>query len=133
LTGKYRPDRRPAGASRLGEDPGRGVEAYDRRNTSRTWDIITALAEVAERHDRPMGQIALAWLLSRPGVASILLGARTTTQLAENLDALEVRLSPTEIERLTAVSAPGLPPYPYRMIEDFCHVDVWHQLGTSRA
>ncbi|MGB5759805.1 MAG: aldo/keto reductase [Acidimicrobiales bacterium] len=127
------PDQRPSGASRLGEDPERGVEAYDLRNTTRTWDIIEVLAELAEHRGRPMGQIAIAWLLSRPGVASVLLGARTTDQLAENLSAGEVQLSPSELGRLTTVSAPGLPPSPYGMIEEFCHVTVWKQLGTARS
>lgn len=132
LTGKYAPDRRPSGATRLGEDPGRGVEAYDGRNTARTWEILDVLAEIAERHGRPMGQVAIAWLLTRPGVASVLLGARTTEQLTETLGATEVQLSPEEADRLTAVSAPGLPVYPYGMIEDFCDVDVWRRLGTAR-
>ncbi len=133
LTGKYRPDDRPTGDTRLGDDPERGVEAYDVRNTSRTWDVIDVVSQIADDHDRPMGQVAIAWLLSRPGVASVLLGARTTTQLEQNLGAVDVHLSPAELDRLTAVSAPGLPPYPYGMIEDFCGVDVWKQLGTRQA
>lgn len=130
LTGKYRPDQRPSGATRLGEDPGRGVEAYDTRNTDRTWDVIEVLAAIAADHGRPMGQVAIAWLLRRPGVASVLLGARTTEQLAENLGAVDVDLASEEMDRLTAASAPGLAPYPYAMVEEFCGVSVWRQLGT---
>src|SRR6185437_14278922 len=48
LSGKYRRDQRPSGATRLGEDPGRGMEAYDRRGTPRTWQIIDAVQKVAE-------------------------------------------------------------------------------------
>ncbi len=132
LTGKYRRDQRPSGATRLGEDPNRGVEAYDGRATDRTWEVIEVLAGIAERHQRPMGQVAIAWVLTRPAVASVLLGARTADQLAENLGATSIVLSAEETDALTAVSAPGLAPYPYGMIEDFCEVDVWRRLGTAR-
>src|SRR5205807_1476845 len=48
LTGKYHRDERPAGATRLGENPDRGVEAYDRRAQSeRTWDVLGAVREIA--------------------------------------------------------------------------------------
>src|SRR3712207_2902742 len=49
LTGKYTKEERPSGATRLGEDPNRGVEAYDRRSTAeRTWDVIDAVQSIAE-------------------------------------------------------------------------------------
>lgn len=133
LTGKYTPAQRPTGRTRLGEDPGRGVEAYDGRNNDRTWDVIEVLSQVATEHDRPMGQVAIAWLLERPGVSSVLLGARTVAQLAENLEAAELRLTADQLNRLTASSAPGLPPYPYGMIEQFCEVDIWKRLATGRS
>lgn len=130
LTGKYARDERPTGPTRLGDDPARGVEAYDGRNTDRTWEVIAELRSIAERHGRPMGQVAIAWLLTRPAVASVLLGARTTAQLVDNLGALTVELSDDEVQALTTASAPGLPPYPYGMIEDFCAVTHWRDLGT---
>ncbi|MGY6499310.1 MAG: aldo/keto reductase [Acidimicrobiales bacterium] len=132
LTGKYAASRRPEGATRLGEDPERGVEAYETRNTASTWAVLDVVGSVARRHDRPMSHVAIAWLLSRPGVASVLLGARTVGQLAETLDAADLRLTGDEVDELTAVSAPGLPPYPYGMIQDACEVDVWRRLGTAR-
>ncbi|MGL5911306.1 MAG: aldo/keto reductase, partial [Phycicoccus sp.] len=130
LTGKYRRDSRPTGATRLGEDPGRGVEAYDARDSDRTWAVLDVVAEIADRHERPMGQVAVAWLLGRPGVASVLLGARTAQQLSETLDVSELELTEAEQDRLTAVSAPGLPPYPYAMLEQACDVQHWRRLGT---
>ena len=133
LTGKYSPDARPAGSSRLGENPDRGVEAYDRRNTARTRAVLEVAGRIAERRGRPMSHVALAWLLARPGVASVLLGARSVAQLAANLDAADLTLDRAEREALTGVSAPGLPPYPYAMIEQFCGVDVWRELGTGGA
>ncbi len=132
LTGKYVRDERPTGDTRLGDDPNRGVEAYDRRNTERTWAILDVVAEIAERYGRPMGHVAIAWLTTRPAVASVLLGARTLAQLTDNLDASSLELDEADVARLTEVSAPGLPPYPYGMIEDFCDVPHWRTLGTAR-
>ena len=78
LTGKYRRDSAPTGSTRLGEDPERGVEAYDRRNrTERTWAVIEAVRAVAAARGASMAQVAIAWLVDRPGVSSVILGART--------------------------------------------------------
>ncbi len=133
LTGKYSRHERPTGASRLGDDPDRGVEAYDTRNNDRTWYILDIVDAVAERHERPMGQIAIAWLLRRPTVASVLLGARTVDQLRDNLAAATIDLTDSDIDDLTNASAPGLPPYPYAMVEEFCDVPHWKELGTQRT
>ncbi len=130
LTGKYAADARPAGATRLGEDPGRGVEAYDRRNVPRTHAVLRAVRDVAARHGRPMAHVALAWLASRPGVASILLGARDAEQLAGNLAAGTLALGADELAALTAASAPGLPDYPYGFVRDWSEVGHWARLGT---
>lgn len=129
LTGKYRRDEQPTGATRLGDDPDRGVEAYDVRNTDRTWRVIDEVAAVAGEIDRPMTHVALAWLASRPAFGSMLLGARTLEQLTDNLAGADLVLDDDALERLTTASNPGLPPYPYGMIEDFCDVAVWRRLG----
>lgn len=133
LTGKYERSTRPAGDTRLGDDPNRGVEAYDVRNTDRTWQVLGAVAGVAAEHGRPPGHVALAWLLQRPGVSSVLLGARTIEQLRSNLAAVDLVLDDRQLDVLTAASAIELPPYPYGMIEDFCEVDVWRRLGTAAS
>ena len=130
LTGKYGAAARPSGATRLGEDPDRGVEAYDLRNTPRTHAILDALAAIAKRCGRPPAHVALAWLASRPGVASILLGARTVEQLEDNLTAADLVLDPTDLAEMTRVSSPGLPAYPYGFVRDWSGVDVWEGLGT---
>lgn len=131
LTGKYVRDQPPRGATRLGEDPHRGVEAYDARNTDFTWGVLDSLTAIAAAHDAPPGQVAIAWLLSRPAVGSVLLGARTSAQLVQLLPAVALELSAVELAELTAVSAPGLPPYPYGMVADFCGVQHWNDLGTA--
>lgn len=131
LTGKYRRDSAPTGSTRLGEDPTRGVEAYDGRNTDAVWRVLDVVARIAERHGRPMAQVAIAWLSSRPTVSTVLLGARTVEQLETNLAAIDLELGEDELAELTAVSAPGLPDYPYGMLEDFCGLGVWAELGTA--
>jgi aryl-alcohol dehydrogenase-like predicted oxidoreductase len=114
LTGKYQPDSPPTGATRLGENPDRGVEAYSRRSTQqRTWDVVEAVRTVAKRGGISMAQVALAWLVDRPGVTSVILGARTLEQLHDNLVAVELHLDPDEAAALDAASDPGAADYPY--------------------
>jgi aryl-alcohol dehydrogenase-like predicted oxidoreductase len=114
LTGKYRREERPTGATRLGENPDRGVEAYDRRGrTERTWDVVDAVRAVAQDRGASMAQVALAWLAARPAVTSVILGARTLDQLDDNLAAVDVHLSDEQTERLDLASDPGAADYPY--------------------
>ncbi len=114
LTGKYTRDQRPTGATRLGDDPERGVEAYEPRNRSeRTWDVIETVQEIATARGASPGQVALAWLAERPGVTSVILGARTLSQLEDNLGARNLGLSEEESRRLDAASDPGAAAYPY--------------------
>jgi aryl-alcohol dehydrogenase-like predicted oxidoreductase len=113
LSGKYRRDARPAGATRLGEDPGRGMEAYDRRGTERTWRIVDAVRKIAADRGVTMAEIAVAWVTARPAVSSTILGARTTAQLEANLRAADLQLTTEETADLDAASDPGAPDYPY--------------------
>jgi aryl-alcohol dehydrogenase-like predicted oxidoreductase len=114
LTGKYQRDRAPTGATRLGEDPERGMEAYGRRNPEeRTWRVIDAVRSVAEARGVSMAQVALAWLVDRPAVTSVILGARTLEQLDDNLGAAGLHLSAGETAPLDEASAPVLDDYPY--------------------
>jgi aryl-alcohol dehydrogenase-like predicted oxidoreductase len=114
LTGKYQPETPPTGATRLGDDPDRGMEAYGRRSgVQRIWDIVDTVRDVATDRGASMAQVALAWLVDRPAVTSVILGARTVEQLEDNLGAAEVALSAEETARLDAVSAPRIDDYPY--------------------
>ena len=130
LTGKYSQADRPTGATRLGEDPERGVEAYDLRNNPKTWEVLAAVSSIAEDHGVPMSQVALNWLTYRPGVTSVLIGCRTLRQLAENLGSLGWDLDRHEVRRLEEVSAPGIPTYPHGFLEQSAGVDTWAKLGT---
>jgi aryl-alcohol dehydrogenase-like predicted oxidoreductase len=113
LTGKYRRDQRPAGATRLGEDPGRGMEAWERRGTDRTWDVVDAVQRVADGRGVSMAEVALAWVTDRPGVTSTILGARTMDQLDANLKAAGLHLTDAETAVLDEASDPRPPDYPY--------------------
>jgi len=114
LSGKYRRGQRPEEGRHLkdwGEPPVRDEEALYR--------IVDALGEIGEAHGVSAAQVALAWLLGRPGVTSLVIGARTEDQLRDNLAAASLTLSEEERARLDAVSAPPLL-YPY-----------WHQANTA--
>jgi aryl-alcohol dehydrogenase-like predicted oxidoreductase len=89
---------------------------YDTDKLFRTLDVIKVVAD--ERGASP-AQISLAWLLKRPTVTSLVIGARTTDQLVNNLDAVDIDLTDDEMARLEAVSRPDLL-YPY-----------WHQRDTA--
>ena len=114
LTGKYTRDESPTGATRLGENPERGMEAYGPRNEQeRTWRVIDTVREIAEGRGVSMSQVALAWVAGRPAITSVILGARTVEQLDDNLGAADLRLSDKEAELLTEASAPVVADYPY--------------------
>jgi aryl-alcohol dehydrogenase-like predicted oxidoreductase len=114
LTGKYQRDVMPTGATRLGENPERGMEAFRGRNAdARTWQVIEAVGRVAKAHGVPAGQVALAWLAAQPGVTAVILGARTRAQLADNMAADALTLSAEEMAALSEVSQPEIADYPY--------------------
>jgi aryl-alcohol dehydrogenase-like predicted oxidoreductase len=116
LSGKYRRDQEwPEGARGLtdwNEPPVRDPDAL--------YDVVDVLVEVAEGRGVSAAQVAIAWLLGRPGVSTVVVGARTDEQLADNLAAADLELSAEERARLDEVSAPPLL-YPH-----------WHQAKTAR-
>ena len=81
--------------------------------SARTWRVIDAVAAVAAARGVSQAEVALAWVRARPAVTSVILGARTTEQLAENLKAADLVLDATETETLDAASAPEPGVYPY--------------------
>ena len=114
LSGKYRRDK--------DAEEGRHVEGWDEppvRDPDKLYDTIDVLVEIAEEHDVSAAQVSLAWLLGRPGVASVVVGARTEDQLSDNLASADLRLSEEERARLDEVSLPPLI-YPH-----------WHQMRTA--
>jgi aryl-alcohol dehydrogenase-like predicted oxidoreductase len=114
LTGKYQRDVTPEGASRLGDNPQRGMEAWEPRNAqSRTWDVIETVGAIAKELSASSAQVALAWVAAQPAVTSVILGARNVEQLTDNMGAVNVMLAPEQLARLADVSAPQVEDYPY--------------------
>ena len=115
LSGKYRRgEQGPEGSRQLttwGEPP-----VYDE---DALYDTVDVLVEIADGRGVSAAQVALAWLLERPGVTSVIVGARTEEQLVDNLKAADLELSDDERTRLDEVSRPPLL-YPY-----------WHQAKTA--
>jgi aryl-alcohol dehydrogenase-like predicted oxidoreductase len=106
----------PSGATRLGEDPDRGVEAWSKRDTDRVHAIVDEVIAVAHGRGVTPSQVALTWVNARRTVASTILGVRTLAQLRDNVGAAGLELSAEETARLDAVSEPQLPDYPYGFI-----------------
>jgi aryl-alcohol dehydrogenase-like predicted oxidoreductase len=114
LSGKYKRDEFPTGATRLGENPKRGGEAFVPRNAQdRTWQVIGALETVAKSRGVSLAEVALAWCVGQPAVTSVILGARNAEQLAQNLKADGLTLSADETTALNAASMPPVTDYPY--------------------
>ncbi|MGE5765145.1 MAG: aldo/keto reductase, partial [Mycobacterium leprae] len=116
LTAKYARGRRPPGTSRLGENPDRGVEAWEKRGTDRTWTITEQLRVLATERDLTPAQVALAWVSDRAGVTSALVGARHAAQLDETLAAGDIHLDAEATAVLDRISEPATPDYPYRLV-----------------
>jgi aryl-alcohol dehydrogenase-like predicted oxidoreductase len=116
LSGKYRRGQSgPEGSRHLnnwGEPP---IHDEDQ-----LYNIIDALVEIGSNHKVSAAQIALAYVLGRPGVTSLVIGARSEEQLKDNLGAADVKLTAEERARLDKVSQPRLL-YPY-----------WHQAKTAK-
>ena len=115
LSGKYR-------RGEAGPQESRLLSGWDEppvRDPDKLYDIVEVLVEVAKGRGASPAQVALAWLLERPAVTSVIIGARTIEQLADNLGAADLTLSDDEHARLEEVSRPPLL-YPY-----------WHQAKTA--
>jgi aryl-alcohol dehydrogenase-like predicted oxidoreductase len=109
LSGKFGPGSNgPEGARRAAFD-------FPPVNKERAWACVDAMREIGKAHDVSVARVALAWILAKPFVTSIIIGAKTMEQLDDNLEAVKVQLSTDEIKRLDDASA--LPPeYPGWML-----------------
>ena len=116
LSGKYRRDASPESGTRQVSGTWNEPPVRDRE---KLYDTIEVLTDIAAGHRASPAQVALAWLLGRPAVTSVIIGARTDEQLRDNLGGASLELGADERAALDKVSAPELP-YPY-----------WHQLNTA--
>lgn len=115
LAGKYPRD--GGGEGRLAKHRGSGNPAFDRM-TARNYEILDVAQAVAAEVERPVSQVALAWLLGRPGVTSTIIGARSVEQLQANLGALDLALHAEQRARLDEVSK-LVPGHPYLFFSDY--------------
>ena len=114
LTGKYDRSAGPASGTRIAEADAAAVETWERRNFERNWRIVDAVLEVAAEAGRTPAQVAINWLLTRPGVAAPIVGARHAGQLEDSLGAVGWRLAPELVARLDAASEPvAIHPYDF--------------------
>ncbi len=116
LSGKYtRDNQKPAGARRSTFD-------FPPVDHDKVFDIIDAIQPIANAHDSSVARVALAWLLHQPHVTSVIIGAKTRSQLDDNLAAAALKLTPEDLSTLDKVSA-LTPEYPGWMLD---------RLGTDR-
>lgn len=114
LTGKYRRDAPPQPGTRLAEGADEGMRIWNERgHLEHNWRVLDAVRKVADERGVPPAQVAIAWVLARPAVSSVILGARTLEQLDGNLAAAGLTLSREETALLDEASDPGAPDYPY--------------------
>lgn len=116
LTGKHR----RGGQAPEGSRQSAGWNEPPIRDTERLWNIVDTLVEIAEEHQVEAAQIALAWLLTRPAISSLVVGGRSAAQFEQNFKALDVHLTDEQLQRLNDVSRLPLI-YPY-----------WHQHNFAR-
>jgi aryl-alcohol dehydrogenase-like predicted oxidoreductase len=116
LSGKYRRNASPAEGTR--QVSGTWHEPPV-RNQEKLYDTIEVLVDIAGAHGASPAQVALAWLLGKPAVTSVIIGARTDEQLRDNLGGADLTLTADDRAALDKVSAPELI-YPH-----------WHQLATA--
>lgn len=115
LSGKYRRGQSPPAGSRFDAEAWRKM--YQGFDNERNWTIVDALLRVAHELGRPAAQVALAWLVAKPAVTSVIFGARNIAQLEENLGAADLELPAAALAELDRASAIELG-YPYDFIKN---------------
>ncbi|MDP2643621.1 MAG: aldo/keto reductase [Desulfobacterales bacterium] len=100
LTGKYRPDRKMPANARLAKS----MKIYDDVLTEANFDKLAALESLAAESGRSILELAVAWLLSRPWVGSVIAGMMTPEQADANVAAAASRLTPDEVARIEKIS-----------------------------
>lgn len=116
LTGKYKRGEAIPGDSRFGSDSGRGAAVERRRDQhfeDRAFDILDFVQQLAAEKSASASQIALAWVSSKPGITSPIIGPRTMAHLQDNIGATEIELTAADHARIDAQAEPELATVPY--------------------
>jgi aryl-alcohol dehydrogenase-like predicted oxidoreductase len=112
LTGKYRKGKeRPKNARRSDRE-----SQFLQFDEEKGFDIVDELERIAKNHNATIAQAALNYLLRKPGVSSVIIGARTKEQLADNLKSSDWEMTPEEVAKLDTLSMPAKV-YPYWMLQ----------------
>ncbi len=115
LSGKYKKGEKPPEGSRLAAEKWQLTRA--RFDHERNWKTLAALEAVAKETGATLSQVALAWLLAKPAVTSVIFGARSLEQLKDNLGAATTKLTAAQAKTLDDASAPELG-YPYEFMRN---------------
>jgi aryl-alcohol dehydrogenase-like predicted oxidoreductase len=110
LSGKYRRDVRIAGESR------RDAFDFPPVNKEKAYDIIDVMIKIGERYNTSAARVALSWIKDKPGVTSVIIGAKNQDQLTDNIACTQLQLSQDELSELDAISALKAE-YPAWMVE----------------
>jgi aryl-alcohol dehydrogenase-like predicted oxidoreductase len=114
LTGKYRRGEPSPAGTRVVENADEGMRIWNQHGQSeQTWQVLDVVRKVAEGRGVSLAQVAIAWLMARPAVSSVILGARSMSQLTDNMAAADLRLTTEETQLLDEASEPPAPDYPY--------------------
>ena len=116
LTGKYKRGEGIPGDSRFGSDAGRGAAVQRRRDqhfADRAFDVLDLVQEIAAEKGCSASQVALAWVMCKPGITSPIIGPRTMAHLVDNIGAVEVEISADDHTRLDALAEPERATVPY--------------------
>lgn len=109
LSGKYTRNNEVAGNSR------RDAFDFPPINKTKAYDIIDVMAEIGKQHGVSVATVALNWVTKQPGVCSTIIGAKTLDQLKDNISAVNLQLTPEDLQQLNDISAPT-PEYPGWMV-----------------
>jgi aryl-alcohol dehydrogenase-like predicted oxidoreductase len=117
LTGKYRRGGQSEGTVRYDKlDENAEPPVHD---PEELFDVVDVILGIAEQHNVSAAQVSLAYLLGKPNITSLVIAGRTSEQLADNLAAMELALTPEDIDALDAATEPRLI-YPF-----------WHHLACA--
>jgi aryl-alcohol dehydrogenase-like predicted oxidoreductase len=129
LSGKFnRTNQKPSDSRRTDYD-------FPSVDKDRTWNILDVMAPIAKAHECSPARVSLAWLLARPVVTSVIIGAKRLDQLQDNLAAVELTLTQDELRQLDEVSA--LPPeypgwvLPFQGADRLGPVDRWERFREA--
>jgi aryl-alcohol dehydrogenase-like predicted oxidoreductase len=131
LTGRYKRGDKPTNSdsSRVAaaEQSGWVTTSWTGNDNEHTWNVLDAVKEISKQTGKSMAAVSLRWVLQRPGIPSVLIGARTLEQLEDNMTATTFTLTKEQMDRLTNVSTRFVP-YPYEFIGMF---NRWRQRPSS--